>query len=137
MSWGFQNGGHAHPSGGADGDQASALSPLLQELAEGADNASACCGKWMTYGQGAALDVHAAAVKAAKGGGPSQNVAAIILAFPGLEGAQDLGGKRFVNLVEVEVLQGQVGGLQQFTDRDGGRHQQPIATHEVHCRAAG
>src|SRR5690606_26758657 len=136
MSWSFQNGRHAHPAGGADGDQAAPMSLLLQQLSQGADNASACCGEWMADGEGAALDVHAAAVDSPQGGRAPENVAAIILAFPGLERAQNLCGKGFVDFIEVEVLQGQVRDLQQLTDRDGGSQQQAVTGYEVDSRTA-
>ncbi len=51
--------------------------------------------------------------------------------LPGRERAEHLGGEGLVDLVEVEVLQGQLVALEQPRHRVGGRHQQALALDDV------
>jgi len=87
---------------------------------------SAGGGKRVTRGQRAALDVHFAAVDGAQRRIQTQAGFAVVGVFPSLEGAQHLGGKSLVDLVEVEVLQGQTGTLQHARHGIGRRlHEEP------------
>ncbi len=56
---------------------------------------------------------------------------AVIGIFPRLEGAEDLRGEGFVNLVEIEVLKRQASTLQHRGDGDGGCHQQALSVRKV------
>src|SRR5690606_39073513 len=63
----LQNGYHALPAGGADGDQpALARTGLVQQLGQVGDDAPASGGEGVAGGQGTALDVELAAVDGAQ-----------------------------------------------------------------------
>jgi hypothetical protein len=98
--------------------------------------AIACAGggERMAGGQRRAQQVDLVRVDAAQRCVQAQAVAAVILALPRTQGAQHLRGEGFVDLVDVEVLQGQAIALEHLRHGHGRRHQQAFAMHEVHRR---
>ena len=108
--------------------------PCRQLLGCRGDHACAGSGERVAGGQRRAQQVDLVRVDAAQRRVQAQAVAAVILALPRTQGAQHLRGKGFVDLVDVEVLQGQAVALEHLRHRDGRCHQQAFAMHEVHCR---
>ena len=51
--------------------------------------------------------------------------------LPGRGVCQHLGGERFVDLEEINVLESQTDAVEQSRHRDGGGHQQPLARMEA------
>ncbi|MNJ55667.1 hypothetical protein D3C77_511740 [compost metagenome] len=89
----------------------------------------------MSGRQRTALDVEFAAVDRAQRLSQPQAMLTVVEVFPGLEGAQYLGGEGFMDFVVVKVLQAQAIACQQARHRVGRRHQQPfLAFDEVHGR---
>ena len=87
----------------------------------------------MACSDAAAVDVELAAVYGAQRRIAAQLLAAVLWRFPGLECGQHLRRKGFVDLVVIEVLQGQAGIAQHGRDRQGRCHQQAFAaTGKVH-----
>ena len=64
----------------------------------------------------------------------AEAVLAVLLALPRAQRAQHLRGEGFVDLVEVEVLQGQAVALEHLRHGHGRRHQQAFAVDEVDRR---
>ncbi|MNS76615.1 hypothetical protein D3C72_1101680 [compost metagenome] len=88
----------------------------------------------MTGGQRRTQQVDLVRVDAAHWRIQTQAVAAVILALPRTQGAQHLCGEGFVDLVDVEVLQGQAVALEHLRHGHGRCHQQAFAVHEIDGR---
>src|SRR5439155_8087703 len=123
---GGEDGGYALAAGGADGDQAAAGAAFVEEFGEGGDEAAAGGGEGVAGGEGGAVDVELGAVDRAERGVQAQAFLGVGRVFPGFEGGQDLGGERFVDLVEVEVLEGQAGAGEHAGDGVHGGHEQTL-----------
>ena len=65
---------------------------------------------------------------------PPEFVAAKLVRLPGFQRCDGLRGERFVDFVEVEVLQPRLAAFSMSRDRVGRRHQQPSCADEVHRR---
>src|SRR6185437_16184336 len=106
--------GHAEAARGADRDQSAASGTLLFEhLGQARDDAPAGGAERMARGERAAVRVQLVAVDAPEWCVEAELLLAVDRVLPGLERAQDLGRERLVNLVEVEVLQGEVVALEE------------------------
>ncbi len=79
----------------------------------------------------AAMDVEPFAVDRAERLVEPEPLAAEDRVLPGLERAQDLGGERLMDLVEVELLQRHPGPREHLRHRVGRRHQQSFALVDV------
>ena len=82
-------------------------------------------------GERAAVDVQAGAVDRAERGLPPQLVLAERRVLPGGEGAEHLGREGLVDLVVVEVLEGEAGAVEHPRHRVGRCHQQAFALVDV------
>ena len=98
---------HAHAAGGADRDQGAAGAAFGQELGCGGDDARAGGGEGVAEGEAGTHHVELGRIDAAHRLLAAEAVATIGRALPGAQGAQHLRGEGFVDLVEIEVLQGQ------------------------------
>src|SRR5690606_38724205 len=98
---------HAHPAGGADGDQRAATAAFGQLPGRGSDNPRPGGGKGMAGGQRGADEVDPVRIDPPQRRVQPHPVAAVVLAFPCTQGAQHLRGEGLVDLVDVEVLQAQ------------------------------
>src|SRR5690606_6637685 len=125
---------HAHAAGGADRHQGAAAAALGQLLGGGGDHARAGGGERMAGGQRGADRVDLLRVDPAQRRIQAQAVAAVVLALPRAQGAQHLGGEGFMDLVDVEILQGEVVALEHLGHGHGRGHQQALAMDEVHRR---
>ena len=119
----LQNGGYAHAAGGADGDQAALCLVLVENLRKRGDDARAGGGERVADRQTAAPHIEFGAIYDAESVCGAELVAAKLRIAPRFEGAQDLSGERFVNLVEIKVLKGQSRILEHPRHRIGRRHQ--------------
>ena len=89
--------------GGADADHAAAGAALVQRLGQARDDPPAGRGEGVPGRERAAVDVQPLAVDRAERRLAPEALAAEDRVFPGAQRAQDLGGERLVDLVEVEV----------------------------------
>src|SRR6266571_3154677 len=96
---------HAHAARRADRDQSAAGAALGKLFGERTDDARARRRKRVSQRDATALRIELGPIDAAQRPGPLQLRAAIFLRFPGLERAEHLRGKRFVNFVDIEILQ--------------------------------
>ena len=113
----------------------------MQQLGQRGDDPAAGRGERVAGGQRRAGDVQPAAVDLAERLGEAQPVPAEHRIGPGLQRGQHGGRERLVDLVEVEVLQGELVPFQQPGQRVHRRHQQPVvlavAVHVVHRAGLG
>src|SRR5580700_6223239 len=106
----LENGRDAHAAGGAHRDQAAPGARIPgKNLGKRGDDTRAGGGERVAEGHAATLHVQARAIDPSERRGEAERVAAVIRRLPRLERAQHLRGERFVNLVVIEVLQGESG----------------------------
>src|SRR6188472_4252784 len=106
---GLEDGDDALDAGGADGDQAAlAGARLVQRLGQLGDDPAAGRGERVPGRQRRAVDVELRAVDGAQRGVQPELALAEGRVFPRLQGREHGRRERLVDLVEVEVLQGQV-----------------------------
>src|SRR5699024_6022071 len=113
--------GDALAAGGADGDERAARPLLLQQLGGGGQDAAAGRGERVAGRQRGAVDVELGPVDRALGLVQAEALGAVLVGFPPGERGQDLRGEGLVDLVEVEVLQGEPVALEQPRHRVGGK----------------
>src|SRR3954471_1001422 len=101
-----------HAASGADGDQAAARTLLLEHLRQRGDDARTGRREGMTRRETGAVDVELRRIDRSQRAIEAQPVAAIVFGFPCTQRAEHLRGKRLVDFVEVEILQGQAGLLE-------------------------
>src|SRR6201996_5502426 len=88
-------------AGGADRDHAASLSVFVQLFGEAGDNPPAGRRERVRGGERAAVDVQLRPVDRAEGRVAAELRLAEVGVFPGLQRAEDLGGKGLVDLVVV------------------------------------
>src|SRR6185369_11634094 len=105
MGSALEDRGDAEPAGGADRDEAASAAILVDDLRQRRQDASAGRGERMAQRDRAALDVHLAAIDLAELAGEADAILAELVVVPGFQRAQHLARERFVDLVEIEILQ--------------------------------
>src|SRR5439155_14126651 len=118
---------HAHAARRADRDQATTGAALGKLLGERTDDARASRRKRVSQRNAAALWIELGPIDAAERRGALQLRAAIFRRLPGLERAEHLGCKRFVNFVDIEILQRDTGAVEHRRHGVSGRHEQTLA----------
>src|SRR5690349_6001919 len=100
----FEDGGDAHPAGGADGDEAAARAAARELLGERGDDARAGGGEGMAERDARALGIQLRALDRAQRVTP-ELLFTEVFRLPGLQRAEHLRGEGLVDLVDVEVLE--------------------------------
>src|SRR5699024_5505054 len=118
--------GDALAAGGAEGDERAARPLLLQQLGGGGQDAAAGRGAPLAGRPRRAVDGERGPVDRAQGLVQAEALGAVLVGLPPGERGQDLRGEGLVDLVEVEVLQGEPVALEQPRHRVGGGHEQPV-----------
>src|SRR3954447_7583687 len=127
----LEHGDDALAAGRADAHDAAARAALVQRLGEAADDAPAGRGERVPGGERAAVDVQLLDVDRTERLVAAEALAAEHGVGPRLQRAQDLGGERLVDLVEVEIGQRQTGAVEHPRHRVDRRHEQALAAVDV------
>src|SRR6185437_4794780 len=118
----------------AGGGQAAPRARIAgQQLREHPQNAGARSCKGMADRHTAALHIETRLIDVTERRAAAEPLAAVLGRLPRLEQAEWHGRESLVDLVIIEVLQGEPLILKYGRDRVGGRHQQPLAASgEIH-----
>src|SRR5215831_15614733 len=100
---------HAHAACSADRDESAPRAALLQLLGERGDDARPGSGEGMSQRDAASLGIELRTIDRAQRPVATESLPAILFRFPRSKGAQHLCRERFMDFVDIEVLQCETG----------------------------